>query len=113
MTAAIMFSLSMTGSTSRHMDFDNNMPGVNGEIKKDGLETGEDKRDLGSKPKKLDEKSSKTRRTSEIAVLDAERQCLVQRPTDQQWRTATFDESYSFGFVRDHRWFFVDVFHFS
>ena len=93
MTAAITFSLSMMGSTSRHMDSDNIMPGVNGEIKKDGLETGEDKRDLGSKPKKLDDKSSKTRRTSELAVLDAERQCLVQRPTDQQWRTANFDES--------------------
>lgn len=93
MTAAILFSLSMTGSTSRHMDSDNNMPGVNGEIKKEGLETGEEKRDVGSKPKKLDEKSSKTRRTSELAVLDAERQCLVQRPTDQQWRTGNFDES--------------------
>lgn len=69
------------------------MPGVNGEIKKDGLEMAEEKRDLGSKPKKLDDKSSKTRRTSEVAVLDAERQCLVQRPTDKQWRTANFDES--------------------
>lgn len=69
------------------MDSDNNMPGVNGEIKKEGLEIGEEKGDLGSKPKKLDEKSSKTRRTSELTVLDAERQCLVQRPTDQQWRT--------------------------
>lgn len=88
-----MLSLSITGSTSRHMDSDNNMPGVNGEIKKDGLEIGEEKRDLGSKPKKLDEKSSKTRRTSELAVLDAERQCSVQRPTDQQWRTGNFDES--------------------
>ena len=93
MTAAIMFSLSRTGLTSRHMDSDNNMPGVNGEIKKEGLETGEEKGDLGSKPKKLDEKSSKTRRTSELAVLDAERQCLVQRPSDQQWRTRNFDES--------------------
>ena len=88
-----MLPLSIKGSTSRHMDSDNNMPGVNGEIKKDSLETGEEKRDLGSKPKKLDEKSSKTRRTSELAVLDAERQCLVQRPTDQQWRTGNCDES--------------------
>lgn len=63
------------------------MPGVNGEIKKDGLETEEEKRDLGSKPKKLEEKSSKTRKTSEVSVLDAERQCLVKRPSDQQWRT--------------------------
>ena len=63
------------------------MPGVNGEIKKDGLETEEEKRDLGSKPKKLEEKSSKTRKTSEVSVLDAERRCLVQRPSDQQWRT--------------------------
>lgn len=74
------------------MDSDNNMPGVNGEIKKDGLESGEEKRDVGSKPKKMDEKSSKTRRTSEVAVLDAERQCLVERPSDQQWRTANFVE---------------------
>jgi len=63
------------------------MPGVNGEVKKDGLEGNEEKRDLGSKPKKMDSKDSKTRRTSEHAGLDAERQCLVQRPTDQQWRT--------------------------
>ena len=77
----------MTGPYIWHMDSDNNMPGVNGEIKKDGLETEEEKRDLGSKPKKLEEKSSKTRKTSEVSVLDAERQCLVQRPSDQQWRT--------------------------
>lgn len=77
----------MTGPYLLHMDSDNNMPGVNGEIKKDGLETEEEKRDLGSKPKKLEEKSSKTRKTSEVSVLDAERQCLVQRPSDQQWRT--------------------------
>ena len=69
------------------MDSDNNMPGVKGEVKKDGLEVNEEKRDLGSKPKKMDDKSSKTRRTSELAGLDAERQCLVQRPTDEQWRT--------------------------
>ena len=77
----------MTGPYLSHMDSDNNMPGVNGEIKKDGLETEEEKQDLGSKPKKLEEKSSKTRKTSEVSVLDAERQCLVQRPSDQQWRT--------------------------
>lgn len=77
----------MTGPYLLHMDSDNNMPGVNGEIKKDGLETEEEKRDLGSKPKKLEDKSSKTRKTSEVSVLDAERQCLVQRPSDQQWRT--------------------------
>ena len=77
----------MTGPYLLHMDSDNNMPGVNGEIKKDGLETEEEKRDLGTKPKKLEEKSSKTRKTSEVSVLDAERQCLVQRPSDQQWRT--------------------------
>ena len=78
----------MMGSSSlQHMDSDNNMPGVNGEVKKEGLETNEEKRDLDSKPKKLDDKSSKTRRTSEVGGLDAERQCLVQRPTDQQWRT--------------------------
>ncbi|RMX53652.1 hypothetical protein pdam_00000362 [Pocillopora damicornis] len=78
----------MTGPYLWHMDSDNNMPGVNGEIKKDGLETEEEKRDLGSKPKKLEEKSSKTRKTSEVSVLDAERQCLVQRPSDQQWHPA-------------------------
>ena len=71
----------------QHMDSDNNMPGVNGEVKKESLETNDEKRDLDSKPKKLDDKSSKTRRTSEMGGLDAERQCLVQRPTDQQWRT--------------------------
>lgn len=89
------------------------MPGVNGEIKKDGLETSDEKRDLGSKPKKMDDKSSKTRRSSELAVLDAERQCLVQRPSDQQWRTANFDESYLFCcFLRNYRLFFVDFFTF-
>ena len=78
----------MMGSSSlQHMDSDNNMPGVNGEVKKESLETSDEKRDLDSKPKKLDDKSSKTRRTSEMGGLDAERQCLVQRPTDQQWRT--------------------------
>lgn len=77
----------MVSSSLQHMDSDNNMPGVNGEVKKEGLETNEEKRDLDSKPKKLDDKSSKTRRTSEVGGLDAERQCLVQRPTDQQWRT--------------------------
>ena len=76
----------MTGHHLWHMDSDNNMPGVNGESKKDGLETEEEKRDLGSKPKKMEEKSSKTRKTSEVSGLDAERQCLVQRPSDQQWR---------------------------
>lgn len=72
------------------MDSENNMPGVNGEIKKDGVETVDEKRDLGAKPKKVDDKSSKTRRTSEVPSLDAERQCLVQRPTDQQWRKSMF-----------------------
>ncbi|XP_068678263.1 histone acetyltransferase KAT8-like [Montipora capricornis] len=70
------------------MDSDNNMPGVNGEVKKEALETNEEKRDLGSKPKKFDDKTSKTRRTSELGELDAERQCLVQRPNDQQWHSA-------------------------
>ena len=74
------------------------MPGVKGELKKDGLETNEEKRDLSAKPKKMDEKSSKTRRTSELPGLDAERQCLVQRPTDQQWRTY-FEGSFLFFFV--------------
>ena len=69
-----------------HMDSDKNMPGVNGEVKRDPLETSEEKRDIGCKPKKIDDKSSKTRRTSELEGLDAERQCLVQRPNDQQWR---------------------------
>ena len=74
------------------------MPGVNGEIKKDGLETVDEKRDLGAKPKKVDDKSSKTRRTSEVPSLDAERQCLVQRPSDQQWRKSMF-------FFVLHHWF--------
>lgn len=64
------------------------MPGVNGEVKRDPLETSEEKRDIGCKPKKIDDKSSKTRRTSELEGLDAERQCLVQRPNDQQWHPA-------------------------
>ena len=67
------------------------MPGVNGEVKKEGLETNEEKRDLGSKPKKFDDKTSKTRRTSELGELDAERQCLVQRPNDQQWRMLIYN----------------------
>lgn len=71
-----------------HMDPDKNMPGVNGEVKRDPLETSEEKRDIGCKPKKIDDKSSKTRRTSELEGLDAERQCLVQRPNDQQWHPA-------------------------
>ena len=54
-----MLPLSIMGSTSRHMDSDNNMPGVSGKIKKDSLETGEEKRDLGSKPKKIGRKKLK------------------------------------------------------
>ncbi|KAK2562319.1 Histone acetyltransferase KAT8 [Acropora cervicornis] len=75
-----------------HMDSDKNMPGVNGEVKRDPLETSEEKRDIGCKPKKIDDKSSKTRRTSELEGLDAERQCLVQRPNDQQWLNRRLDE---------------------
>ena len=69
-----------------HMDLDINMPGVNGEVKKEGLEIADEKRDPSSKSKRGDDKCSKTRRTSEFGGLDAERQCLVQRPNDQQWR---------------------------
>lgn len=54
-----MFLLSIMGLIFCYMDFDNNMLGVNGEIKKDGFEIGEEKCDFGLKFKKLDEKSLK------------------------------------------------------
>lgn len=69
----IMFLLSIMGLVFCYMDFDNNMLGVNGEIKKDGFEIGEEKCDFGLKFKKLDEKSLKIWRMLEFVVLDVER----------------------------------------
>lgn len=55
-----------------YMDLDNNMLGVNGEIKKDGFEIEEEKWDFGLKLKKLEEKSFKIWKMFEVLVLDVE-----------------------------------------